>query len=68
MDNNNIRNIYNNSDIDYELSYLIMKNNKILGLYDNPEITCIKYINLISNELDILDKLRTKVKERARTR
>ena len=50
----------NNDNIEYDLSYLILKNNKILGIYDNSEITFVKYINLISNELDILLKLKKK--------
>ena len=29
----------NNTNIEYDLSYLILKDNKILGFYDDSEIT-----------------------------
>ena len=53
---NNTKN-YNNLESEYDMIYLIMKNNDIFGVYDNSDIVFVKYINLINHDLEILRKL-----------
>ena len=59
MNTHTVKNVYNiNSN--YDIIYLILRNGEIMGIYDNSEVTFIKYINLISNELEILKKIKIK--------
>ena len=57
MENYNPKNI-SNINCEYDLIYLIKKNNSIIAVYDNYDIAFVKFTNLIFNDIEIINKLK----------
>lgn len=49
----------NNSNIesDYDILYLIQKDQNVLGVYDNSDIGFVKFINLIYHDIELIERL-----------